>query len=160
MPGMDELADRLAQVNDEFVAVVEPLSPEQWLTLCPEEQRTIAALARHVADGYAWETEAFRALANGQNARTWTRASLAESNAIDGRAYERCDQVETVQLLRERAADAVAMVRTFSDEQMDRRGVYVEELGLMTVRELVERILIWHPQAHLASIRAALGQTA
>ena len=60
------LADRFEQANATFVGVVVGLSPAQWGAYCPEEERTVAALARHVADAYTLESEAFRALAEGR----------------------------------------------------------------------------------------------
>ncbi|HEV2109042.1 MAG TPA: DinB family protein [Thermomicrobiales bacterium] len=150
------LADRFEQANEEFVAVVSRLSEAQWRAYCPEEDRTVAALARHVAVGYAVEIDAFRALAEGQPVRTWTRAALAEVNAEDGSAYADCDEAETVQLLQREAAAAAAVVRSLSDEQLARSGVYVEELPTMTVDQWIERVLVGHPEGHLRSIRAAV----
>lgn len=150
------LADRFERANEEFVAVVAALPEATWRALCPDEGRTVAALARHVAFGYAVEVEAFRAIAEGQPVRTWTRAGLAEVNAEDASRYADCDQAETVALLRRNAAGAAAFVRSLSDEQLARCGVYVEELAALTVDQWIERILIGHPEGHLRSIRAVV----
>lgn len=153
----DALAARFEQANETFVGVVAGLSPAQWGADAPPEARTVAALARHVADAYALESAAFRALAEGQPVQTWTRAALAELNAGDGQRYAACDQAETVELLRRNAAGAASMVRSLSGEQLARRGIYVVELPEMTLDQLIERILIGHPESHLRSIRAAIA---
>lgn len=152
-----ELANRFEEVAERFARVVEALDPAQWQVWCPNEERTVAALARHVAMGYVVEIEAFQALANGKPGRTWTRARLAQVNAEDGQQFAACDQEETVRLLRAHASRAAAVVRTLSDEQLGRRGVYVVEAPELTVDEWIERVLIGHPETHLRSIRAALA---
>ncbi len=152
-----ELADRFERVAERFASVVEGLDAVQWRAWCPNEERTVAALARHVAMGYEVEIEAFQALADGQPGPTWTRARLAEVNAEDGRQFAACDQEETVRLLRASASRVASVVRSLSDGQLARRGVYVVELPDLTVDEWIERVLIGHPEAHLCSIRAALA---
>lgn len=154
-----ELASRFEQASDAFVSVVARLDEEQWRVFCPSEGRTVAALARHVAGGYRHQTTAFRSLAEGRPVHTWTWALLDQSNAEDGKTFANCDQGETVRLLQEGARDAVDMIRALSDEQLERTGVYIEELPPMTVDRMIERIMVGHPRSHLESILVAVGHT-
>lgn len=155
-PRAHELAEEFERASQAFVAVVERLAPEQWRAFCPDERRSVAALARHVAGGYAVECEAFRAMAAGRPVRAWTRAALNETNEEDGARDAGCDQAETVALLRQEAAAAAAFVRSLSDQELAQRGSYLEGLPAMTVAEWIERVLVGHPGGHLRSIRAAV----
>ncbi|HET9017774.1 MAG TPA: DinB family protein [Thermomicrobiaceae bacterium] len=151
------LAGRFEQASEEFAVAMAGLSDAEWRTLCPGEERTVAALAHHVAFGYAVEVPAFRAMAFGEPVETWTRASLDRVNAAQGQEYAECDQAETVALLRREAAAAAGFVRSLTDEQLDRSGVYLDGLPAWTVEQWITRVLTGHPVGHLASIRAALA---
>jgi hypothetical protein len=150
------LADGFERANHEFVAVVAHLAPAQWQTVCSNEQRSVAALARHVASGYAVERDAFRAMAEGRPGRVWTRPVLDKTNAEDGAKHAACDQAETVALLQQEAAATVAFVRSLSDQQLAQAGAYLEGMPAMTVAEWIERVLVGHPMVHLRSIRTAI----
>jgi hypothetical protein len=152
-----ELAERFERASEEFAAEVERLSPEQWLTLCPEEQRTVAALARHVGMAYGFEMRAFSAMAEGRSVDPLQREDLNRFNAEDGATYAACDQTETVEMLRREAAAAAKTVRGFTDEQLGRFGAYIEGIPPRTVAEWIDSILIGHIASHLRSIRAAVA---
>jgi len=150
------LAERFERAHKAFVATVLNLSDAQWQTYCPEEERTVAALTWHVASAYGVETAALRAMAIGQPVEVWARDALDRSNAEDGATYADCDRAETVELLRGNGAAAASFVRSLSDEQLARRGRYLEDLPDWTVAEWIGRVLVGHPEIHLRSIRAAL----
>lgn len=150
-----ELADRFLEASEAFAAEVERLSPAQWRAFCPEEGRTAAALARHVAWGYEVEMEAFRAMAKGRPVPTWTEEALDRANAEAGRTHAACVQAETVALLRHNAAAAAAIVRGLTDTQLARGGVYIEGFPSETVDVWIAEVLIGHPGMHLPAIRMA-----
>src|SRR5687768_6231046 len=119
------LATRFEHANDRFIAFAEGLSEGQWVTLCPSEERTVAALAHHVAWGYDAEMEAFGSFARGEESWTpWTREGLDGSNAKLGAEFAECSQAETVALLRHSGARAASAVRALTDEELDRSGTY------------------------------------
>ena len=151
-----ELADRFERVAEAFAAEVERFPPERWRAFAPEEGRTVAALAHHVAWAYEVEIAAFRAMAEGRPVPSWSKESLARANAEAGRANAACDQAETVGLLRRNATAAAAVVRGLTDEQLARTGVYEEGAPAETVELWVAEVLIGHPGVHLPAIRAAV----
>jgi hypothetical protein len=152
-----ELADRFERVSEAFAAEMEGLSPEQWRAFVPEEERTVAALARHVAWAYELEMDVFAAIAAGGPNASYTSEAIDELNAAHGAAFVDCDQAETVALLRQNAATVAAAIRTLSDEHLARSGVFLEEAAAERVETWIEHVLIGHPQWHLRSIRAATG---
>jgi hypothetical protein len=149
------LADRFQQVAEAFALEVERLSPQQWQASCPEEGRTVAALAHHVAWAYMVEMEAFLAMAEARPARSWSKEALARANAELGDIHAACNQVETVQLLRRNAAEAAARVRQLTDAHLACTGIYEEEAPAETVDVWIDEVLIGHPGRHLPAIRAA-----
>lgn len=156
-----ELADRFERAVEEFIGVVDGLSERQWRLRCPDEERAVGVVARHVAKGIPFEMDVFRRIAAGERPATITRAQLDAMNARDAAAWADCSNEETVALLREYAAAAAAEVRGWDAAQLGRSGKYVAELPEpWTVEQWVERILIGHVAGHLGSIRAALAQAA
>jgi hypothetical protein len=154
----EELAARFEAAVEEFAAVIEGLSEEQWRTFCPNEERTVAVLARHVAFAIPFEMRVFREIANGGTPATITRDDLATMNAEHADAWADCDRDETLADLRRFAAAAAADVRAFTGEQLARSGKYVADIPEpWTVEQWIERILIGHVTGHLASIRPALA---
>ena len=156
----ENLARQFEEVSAAFAAEMERLSPAQWTAFSPEEGRTVAALARHVAWAYEAEMGIFVAIAEGRPYDPFSDASLARINAEDGQAYADCDQAETVTLLRSSAARTAAAVRALTDDQLARTGLAFEENEAGSVGDWIDYVLIGHPGLHLESIRAAAGSEA
>ena len=151
------LADRFEAAHDAFMSYVEGLDEVQWLTLVPDEQRTVAAMVHHIAWGYAVEMESFVAMAEGRNPKTYTMDDFARFNAAHGEEYAECDKTETLALLRANGLRAASKIRTFTDEQLERTGKYVETAPEMTVSRWIERVLTGHITGHERNIRETLG---
>jgi hypothetical protein len=150
-------AERFERAHQEIVATVANLSEADWVLLCPNENRTVAALAHHIADAYLFEIEAFRAMAERRAGEAFAWEGIHRANAEGAQTHECCDRAETIALLNANAARTVAIVRSFTNEQLEETGVYVEGLPCLTVAEWLDSILVGHVEGHLASIRAALA---
>jgi hypothetical protein len=156
-----ELAGQFEQAVAEFCDAISGLSDAQWRALCPNEERSVGVLARHVAKAIPFEMDVFREIAAGRQPATITRAGLAEMNAADAEGWADCDKEETLVLLRDYAEAAAAEVRGWDDAQLSRQGVYVEDIGEpWTIEQWIERILIGHIHSHWRSIRERLASTA
>jgi hypothetical protein len=151
------LAEQFEQAIEQATAVLYRLNREQWTLDCPDEQRTVAAVARHIAVAIPFEMRAFGALARGDAFEPVRWEWLHEVNAEDGAANATADVADTLILLRRNASVAARAVRAMTDEQLARTGVYVVGMPQMTVAALLERILVGHVTGHLASIQAALA---
>lgn len=151
------LAVQFEQAVSEFIDTVEGLSEEQWRMLCPNEERSVGVLTRHVASGIGFEMAVFREIADGLQPDTISRSELAEMNAHDAEAWSDTPKDETLALLRGNAAAAAAQVRQLSDEQLARSGRYIADIpDAWTVEQWIERVLVGHVRGHLESIRAVL----
>lgn len=156
----EALAQQFIETSEAFAAEMAALSPTQWLAFCPGEERTVAALAHHVAWAYSGHAGLFAAMAAGEPPPVQiTNEGLDRINAIDAQKYAACDQVETVALLRENAARAAEVVRGMSDEQLVRRGDFLDGMPTLPVVAWIEHVLIGHPGMHLAAIRQAVAAT-
>ncbi|HEU5434097.1 MAG TPA: hypothetical protein VFU81_20675, partial [Thermomicrobiales bacterium] len=115
---------------------------------------------RHVADGHAYLIDTFVGMANGQPGPDMNKAALNAYNAQTGEQHAAADKDETIQILKQHGASAAERVRGLSDDQLTRSGKLLSDGPSMPVEQWIEHVLIGHPRSHLASIRAALGQTA
>jgi hypothetical protein len=156
----DDLAQRFAAMSEAFAAEMEQLSPAQWRAFVPEEQRTVAAMARHVGWAYRTEMAVFAAIAAGRPYEPLSDAGLAVVNAAHGDEFAECDQAETVAFLREQGAAIAAEIRALSNEELARTGVFLEELSEESVGDWIDYVLIGHPAMHLPAIRAAAASAA
>ncbi|HVX29708.1 MAG TPA: DinB family protein [Nitrolancea sp.] len=155
-----QLADQLEAVTNEFIEVVASLTPEQWARPTESEEWTIGVVAHHVAVGYPGCGELVQALAAGiQEIPPISADQLHTGNAKHAREFADAGQTETLELLRRGGAALVQEIRDLSDEQLNvTSGIFFG--GEMSVRQVIERIVIGHPVSHLASIRATLGDSA
>jgi hypothetical protein len=152
-----KLALQFERANEAFISYVRALSQEQWLTLVPGEERTVAALGHHVGWDYAFEISAFEVIAAAREPTPVTRAHLVDINAVNGAEYAEVLQPEVVALLRRNGEGASAFVRALSKEQLECRGRYLDHVPAMTVEQWIRRVLIGHIEMHARSIRKALG---
>jgi hypothetical protein len=157
-PRAQALAEEFERVNEEFSAYLSQLSEKEWLTVCPNEERTVAALAHHVAAGYLFELRSFKGIAAGEPLPVVTKEYLDSSNAELGEKHANVDRGEVLAMLRQSGAVAAEFVRGLSDEQLQRVGEYIDWVPAMSLEQWIERVLIGHIQMHEASMRAVVEQ--
>jgi hypothetical protein len=151
------LADEFEQAVSEFIGTVEGLSEEQWRMLCPNEERSIGVLARHVAAGIPFQMDVFGEIAGGGQPTTISGAEFAVMNAGDAEAWKDARKDETLALLRENTEAAASEVRQLSEDQLAISGKYITDIpDAWTVEQWIERVLIGHVRGHLESVRAVL----
>ena len=115
--------------------------------------RTVGVVAHHVASGHATIGGLVQGFAAGMPAPGITPEMIDGRNAEHAQQYANCSKQETAELLDRNGAAATAIVRRLTDEQLARTGTIFG--SDWTTEQVVERILIGHPQGHLAAIRAA-----
>ena len=76
----EAIADRIDQVTEALAGYVESLSEAEWQTVVPNEERTVAALVRHVADVFPFFIDWARALAEGKPITGLTWVTVAHMN--------------------------------------------------------------------------------
>ncbi len=153
-----ELESRFREANEEFSTFLQGLTNAELSRVCPEEQRTLAALARHVAGAYLFELRYFQGMVDGQPLPVVVKEELDQINAATGQRNAYADRNETLEILRRDGETAARFVAGLTDEQLQQVGAYVDWIPEMSVEHWVERVLIGHIRGHMASMRAIVDQ--
>jgi hypothetical protein len=156
-PRSEELAAKFEAKHREFVDFVEGLTDVQWLTLVPNEERSVAALVHHIAWAYLIEIEPFHAMALGRPDAPWTLDALNAVNLEHASEFAECAKQETLDLLNDNAARTAAIVRSLTEEQLARSGKFLESAPERIVDAWVDRVLTFHIYSHWKSLRETLG---
>ena len=149
------LASQFERVNGEVIVAVEGFSGDQWATLVPGENWTVGVVAHHVADGHRLIAGWLRALIDGQALQP-PLEQIHDLNAAHAERYAACTKAETLELLRSNGEEAARLVRGLSDEQLAKTAPFRGEQW--TADNMIERVLVVHPQRHLTNIRETLSE--
>jgi len=153
------LAARFEATNEALIAAVQRLSEADWRATCPGEGWSVGVTAHHVAGYHLPVAQLAQGIAQGAALPEITREQIDAGNAQHAREHANCTRAETLALLRRDGAAAAAIIRGLTDEQLDRTAPLAAFGGApWSAADVIERILIGHPQAHLASIQQAIGR--
>jgi hypothetical protein len=151
-----EIADQIERANLELIQVVRGCSEEQWRTLCNDEgdNRTVAVIAYHVADGHQQNQDWLDTAIGGADIKI-TLAEQDVLNAQQADTYQDVEREETIRLLEGNGARFIARVAALTDEELARtafhrgaeRDFTVDQYAYLDYR---------HITGHLATIRHAL----
>ena len=150
-----DLAHQLEQANQALVATIEGLSDAQWRAKTPGDGRTVGVVAHHVASSHKSVAGLVGAIAHGQKVPNITMEMIHEGNAAHAAQFANATKAETLALLRQNGAAAVATVRALGDAELERTVAF--PMGTMTAAQVVERVLIGHANDHHGTIRKAIA---
>lgn len=155
-----QLADQLEAVTREFIGVVQTCTPDQWARTTSNEEWPVGVVTHHVAISYPAFGQLVQALAAGvQDIPLISAEALHEGNAKHAREFANAGKEESLGLLTNDGDALIGAIRGLSDEQLAiTTGIFFG--GEMSLKQVIEAIVIGHPADHLASIRAALAETA
>jgi hypothetical protein len=156
------LADRIEEGAAGLAAFAESLSEAEWRTPVREggrDGRSIGIIVHHVATMYPIETDAARAIAAGKAITDVTWEAIAELNARHASEHVGVTKADALALLRRNSREAAAVVRAFTDDELDRAAPFSLSFGApVTAQFVVEDHALRHSWHHLARIRLALGR--
>src|ERR687883_331941 len=95
----ERLAERLTQVNDTLIAVVEGCSDEEWRATCTGEGWSVGVTAHHVASSHGPISNMVRSLANSQPLPPMTMETFDTINARHAQEFANVTKAETIDLL-------------------------------------------------------------
>lgn len=148
------LADQLEQANRNLIHTIERLSDAQWRASTPGDGRSIGVVAHHVATSHKSVAGLIGAIAHGHTVPPLTMDMIHEGNAKHATQFANCTKAETLALLRQNGAAAVALVRGLGDTELDRTVTF--PMGTLTAAQVVERVLIGHAEDHHSTIRKGI----
>ena len=151
----NSLAQQLEHANRDLIHTIEGLSDTQWRAKTPGDGRSVGVVAHHVATSHKSVAGLVGAIAHGKAVPTITMEMIHDGNAKHADQFANCTKAETLALLRQNGAAAVATVRGLDDTGLDRTVSF--PMGTMTAAQVVERVLIGHANDHHGTIRRAVG---
>lgn len=156
-----DLAGRVEGAYQAFGDYLSGLTPEQWRTRCgnhptirmgdEDESRPVGTVAYHTAAAPPRMLVMVRAIRDGAEVPRPDRAR----NAQQALEHPDPDQPETVALARRNGAEAAAVIRSLSDDDLAVTGP--TPFGEVSVADFVRRVLVGHVMWHEGSIRATVG---
>jgi hypothetical protein len=156
----EALASRIEEGAAFLAAFAEGLTDAEWRTpISLRDRRTVGVVVHHVASMYPIEIDVARAVASGQSVSDVTWDLVAQLNATHAEENVHISKVEALKLLRQNSCQAAAVVRAFSDLDLDAAAPFSLSFGApMTAQFVIEDHSLRHSWHHLAAIRKALGR--
>ena len=152
-----ELAERFDKANDDFIALIEGCTDKQWQEKVPDDGRSVALVAHHVAGAYRAISSWVRMIAEGQPLPPLTQEMIDEGNAQFAAQRPDPARQETVDLLRSNGERAASLVRDLRDEQLDRTGwMPIFGPNPLSAEQVIRGTLLGHLRGHRRTIEAAL----
>jgi hypothetical protein len=149
---VEELTAQFEAANQDAIQTIKGLSDTAWKATTPDDGRTVGVLAHHIATGDIPISSLCGAIANGQPLQPITPEMIDQSNAQHAKQYASVSKEETLALLEQNGATALACLRGLSDAQLGNKAEFFGREW--TAEQAIQMILIGHIQDHLGKIRA------
>ncbi len=149
----EALAKKIADGVEEVIALVNSCSDAKWTAKTSAEGWGVNVTAMHLA-GHLGAAGLAQAIATGGALPPLSMADIDAGNAANAAEHASCTKAQVIEGLRKGAADATAMVRSWTDEQAARKANFLGQD--MTPGQVIEMVVIHGLQEHGGSIRAAI----
>lgn len=153
----ESLAKQYEAKAAEMTDTINKLSDADWKKTTAAEKWSVGVTAHHVAGAHEPIAGIAKTVASGQSLPNFTMGMLDEMNAKHAKDFAGCTKAETLELHRKGVATAAALVRGFSDAELDQSGTVLAGMPAMTTQQVVENVLINHIDDHMGSIRKTVG---
>ena len=151
----ESLATKAEQSFNDLLGAVEASTPEQWATRCSDGEWTQGFAAFHAAAAIGEITKTLKGLAEGEQFPKWSMEAIDEGNAVQAKEHAGCTKAETIDLIQKSAPAATNLVRSLTDEQLDRKVQLLEGMPETTIAGLVEMAMVGHGAYHRQTITDA-----
>jgi DinB superfamily len=156
----NELANSLEEGARALAAFAGSLTEQEWQTRLPHDGRKVGVIVHHVATVYPLEIHFARSIASGKPEGI-TAADVDQMNAAHAKDKEAVTKEETLKLLAVNSAVAAKVIRSLTDEELDRAApVPLYGNARLTCQFILEDHAVRHSSHHLARIQAALRRRA
>jgi hypothetical protein len=151
----EELASRVEQTFTDLLEAVKRSTPEQWSAPFTDAAWTQAIAAFHAATAIGEIAETIKDLAEGCPFPQITTEELDAKNAQQASQHASCTVAEVSDLIDGAIPGAVAMVRSLSDAQLDRKVQLPGGMPEVSIDMFTQMALIGHATYHLQTITGA-----
>lgn len=154
-------ADDYVTAHQKFIELVESLSDEQWRAIGKnypdrineeDENRPVGIIALHVGDGEVFIIQRIEHMLEGTPLRP---VDFRDKNAKQAADHAGVTRDEVLEMLRANHESIPPRVRAIPDEELDVE--HETPVGVATIAQRLERVLIGHMQMHKGSIEAAIN---
>ena len=156
------LADRIEEGAALLGAFAEGLSEAEWRapgSPNSSDRRSVGVIVHHVASVYPIEVDLAKTIGAGTAVTNVTWEVVADLNAKHAIEQAGVTKAAALELLRKNSREAAAVVRTFTDAQLDQAAPFGLSFGApVTAQFVIEDHALRHSWHHLARIRKALGR--
>jgi hypothetical protein len=151
------LAAQFENLNAEVIAVVIECTDEQWHKTTESEGWSVAVVAHHIGVVHADFIPLVRRLASGATfSPSASMEDVDRSNAQHALDFADVGKQEALDVLQANGAELAEELRSLEDAQLESvAGVFGG--NELTVAQVVQFVVLGHPQEHLASVRATLA---
>ena len=153
----EALAKQFEAKAQEATAAMEKLSDADWKKVTEAEKWPVGVCAHHVAGSHEPIAGIIKTVAAGQSVPGFTMDMLHAMNAKHATDFAGCTKAETIALHKKGAAEAAAVVRGLSDDQLTKSGTVLAGNPPMTAEQVINGILINHIDDHFGSIKKTVG---
>jgi hypothetical protein len=156
------LADRIEEGAALLAAFTEGLSESEWRAPASPnstDRRSVGVVIHHVASVYPIEVDLAKTIAAGTAVTNVTWEVVAEMNAKHAIEQAGVTKAAALGLLRKNSREAAAVVRAFTDAQLDQAAPFGLSFGApVTAQFVIEDHALRHSWHHLARMRKSLGR--
>src|SRR5262244_2864966 len=118
----EALAKQFEAKAKEATSVLEKLSDAEWKKVTQGEKWSVGVTAHHLAQSHAGIAGLIKSLASGQHTASISMDDINAGNAKHAHDFANVGKAETVALHKKNAAEAAAVVRGLSDQDLARSG--------------------------------------
>ena len=156
----ESLASRIEEGAAGLASFAEGLSEAEWRTpVSGSDRRPVGVIVHHVATMYPIEIDVARIVASGKAVTDVTWEVVAQINAKHASEQAGASKAAALELLRKNSREAAAVVRAFTDAELDQAAPFSLSFGApVTAQFVIEDHAMRHSWHHLARIRKTLGR--
>lgn len=152
-----DLAKRLRAFNDDVIDFVEGCSDKNWRkVLTTGEQWTVGVTARHIGAGHFSAIGLAKMMVNGEKLPEFTMEQIVEMANEHARKHAGCTKEEVLGVLRQTGSALVDYVTGLSDAELGRTGHLALAGGELTVKQLIERVILKSGGEHFSNMKTAV----
>ncbi len=156
------LADRIEEGAARLADFADHLTDLEWITPVIESGklgRPVGVIVHHVASVYPIEVDLARAIASGQAFTQVSWEAVHTMNAKHAADHAGASKAETLELLRKNSHAAASLVRTLTDDELDRAAPFSLSFGApVTAQFVLEDHAVRHSWHHLTRLRKLVGR--
>ncbi len=150
---IDELLSQFRKSHFAVYKFVEQCPDEHWTQTLPDGERTVAAVAMHIARGYDLQINVIARLAAGQLPPE-SLERLDETNARHARRDAQATREQAIALLNAAAYRMEFALGKLTPEQLT-QPVATPGDDEATLAQVIEATVLGHPRGHLEELQAA-----